>query len=293
MEAQEPPIYIVVPGSVYRRDSDATHTPMFHQLEGLAVDEDITLATSRACCSSSPARCSASEREVRLRSGYFPFTEPSVEVDISCFRCGGDGHAARRRRAARSARAPAGSRSSARGWSTRTCYGFVRRQGLRPRAGPGLRVRHGHRPDRDAQARRARPARRCSRTTCASWSSSAHEGPVSPGCARYCDPGIARRGARRAAPPSTAEVEQIDRIGVGDPDALRDRQGAERRAAPRRRPADASARSTTARASRARSSAARPTSPPARPWRWRCPAPSCPTARSSARPSCAASSRAG
>ena len=91
MEAEEPPIYIVVPGRVYRRDSDATHTPMFHQLEGLAIDEDITLADLRGVLLSFARQMFGEEREVRLRSGYFPFTEPSVEVDISCFACNAKG----------------------------------------------------------------------------------------------------------------------------------------------------------------------------------------------------------
>jgi phenylalanyl-tRNA synthetase alpha chain len=91
MERQEPPIYIVVPGRVYRRDSDATHTPMFHQLEGLAVDEDITLADLQGVLLEFARAMFGPERRVRLRSGFFPFTEPSVEVDIDCFRCDGSG----------------------------------------------------------------------------------------------------------------------------------------------------------------------------------------------------------
>jgi phenylalanyl-tRNA synthetase alpha chain len=91
MERQEPPIYIVVPGRVYRRDSDATHTPMFHQLEGLAVDEDITLADLQGVLLEFARAMFGPERRVRLRSGFFPFTEPSVEVDIDCFKCGGQG----------------------------------------------------------------------------------------------------------------------------------------------------------------------------------------------------------
>ena len=91
MEAQGPPIYIVVPGRVYRRDSDATHTPMFHPLEGLAVDEDITLADLQGVLLSFARAMFGAEREVRLRSGYFPFTEPSVEVDVSCFACDAKG----------------------------------------------------------------------------------------------------------------------------------------------------------------------------------------------------------
>jgi phenylalanyl-tRNA synthetase alpha chain len=94
MEMQAPPIYIVVPGRVYRRDSDASHTPMFHQLEGLAVDEDITLGDLRGILLEFSRAMFGAEREVRLRSGYFPFTEPSVEVDISCFNCGGSGYMA-------------------------------------------------------------------------------------------------------------------------------------------------------------------------------------------------------
>jgi phenylalanyl-tRNA synthetase alpha chain len=91
MEIQEPPIYIVIPGKVYRRDSDATHTPMFHQVEGLAVDEDITLADLQGVLLEFARAIFGPEREIRLRPHYFPFTEPSVEVDVSCFACGGTG----------------------------------------------------------------------------------------------------------------------------------------------------------------------------------------------------------
>jgi phenylalanyl-tRNA synthetase alpha chain len=92
MEAQEPPIYIVVPGRVYRPDTpDATHVPMFWQLEGLAIDEDITLADLQGVLLQFARQMFGEETRVRLRPGYFPFTEPSVEVDVSCFRCGGTG----------------------------------------------------------------------------------------------------------------------------------------------------------------------------------------------------------
>ena len=91
MEAQPPPIYAIFPGRVYRRDSDATHTPMFHQVEGLAVAEDITLADLRGTLTEFAHAIFGGDRRVRLRSGYFPFTEPSVEVDVSCFACGGSG----------------------------------------------------------------------------------------------------------------------------------------------------------------------------------------------------------
>jgi phenylalanyl-tRNA synthetase alpha chain len=92
MERQEPPIYIVVPGRVYRPDTaDATHVPMFHQLEGLAIDEDLTLADLQGTLLAFAREMFGEHTEVRLRPGYFPFTEPSVEVDVSCFRCGGTG----------------------------------------------------------------------------------------------------------------------------------------------------------------------------------------------------------
>jgi phenylalanyl-tRNA synthetase alpha chain len=93
MEAQPPPIYIVIPGRVYRPDTpDATHVPMFHQLEGLAIDEDITLADLQGVLLAFARQMFGEHTEVRLRPGYFPFTEPSVEVDVSCFRCGGTGY---------------------------------------------------------------------------------------------------------------------------------------------------------------------------------------------------------
>ncbi|MGA7705895.1 MAG: phenylalanine--tRNA ligase subunit alpha [Solirubrobacteraceae bacterium] len=97
MEAHPPPLYVVIPGRVYRPDSDATHTPQFHQVEGLAVDEDITLADlkgtllafAKTVFGNAPE--GTSERDVRLRPHFFPFTEPSVEVDVSCFHCSGKG----------------------------------------------------------------------------------------------------------------------------------------------------------------------------------------------------------
>ncbi|HKJ36979.1 MAG TPA: phenylalanine--tRNA ligase subunit alpha [Solirubrobacterales bacterium] len=91
MEAQEPPIFIVVPGTVYRRDSDATHTPMFNQVEGLAVAEGITLADLKGTLLTLSRALFGPERDVRIRPHFFPFTEPSVEFDASCFRCDGTG----------------------------------------------------------------------------------------------------------------------------------------------------------------------------------------------------------
>jgi len=91
MEAHPPPLYVVIPGRVYRPDSDATHTPQFHQVEGLAVDEDITLADLKGTLLAFARQIFGAERNVRLRPHFFPFTEPSVEVDVSCFQCGGEG----------------------------------------------------------------------------------------------------------------------------------------------------------------------------------------------------------
>lgn len=91
MEAHPPPLYVVIPGRVYRPDSDATHTPQFHQIEGLAVDEDITLADLKGTLLMFARAVFGEERDVRLRPHFFPFTEPSVEVDVSCFNCEGEG----------------------------------------------------------------------------------------------------------------------------------------------------------------------------------------------------------
>jgi len=82
---------VIVPGRVYRPDSDATHTPQFHQIEGLAVDEDITLADLKGTLLTFARAVFGDERDVRLRPHFFPFTEPSVEVDVSCFHCDGKG----------------------------------------------------------------------------------------------------------------------------------------------------------------------------------------------------------
>ncbi len=91
MEAQPPPIFLIMPGKVYRRDSDATHTPMFHQVEGLAIGEGITLADLKGTLEGLLRAIFGAEREIRMRPHFFPFTEPSVEVDVSCFRCAGSG----------------------------------------------------------------------------------------------------------------------------------------------------------------------------------------------------------
>ncbi|MEA2298033.1 MAG: phenylalanyl-tRNA synthetase alpha chain [Solirubrobacteraceae bacterium] len=87
MEHRPPPLYVIVPGRVYRPDNDATHTPQFHQIEGLAVDEGITLADLKGTLLAFAQAIFGDEREILLRPHFFPFTEPSVEVDVSCFAC--------------------------------------------------------------------------------------------------------------------------------------------------------------------------------------------------------------
>lgn len=91
METAPPPIFMIVPGKTYRRDSDATHSPMFHQVEGLAVGEGITLADLKGTLLAMLREVFGPDREIRMRPHFFPFTEPSVEFDVSCFRCGGSG----------------------------------------------------------------------------------------------------------------------------------------------------------------------------------------------------------
>ncbi|MBC1456218.1 phenylalanine--tRNA ligase subunit alpha [Listeria newyorkensis] len=86
------PIKIICPGKVYRRDNDdATHSHQFTQIEGLVVDENITLADLKGTLTVLAKKMFGEERDVRLRPSFFPFTEPSVEMDISCFKCGGEG----------------------------------------------------------------------------------------------------------------------------------------------------------------------------------------------------------
>jgi len=85
------PVRIIVPGKVYRRDDDATHSPMFHQVEGLAVDKEISFANLKSTLLLFAREMFGPEQKIRLRPSFFPFTEPSAEVDISCVICGGSG----------------------------------------------------------------------------------------------------------------------------------------------------------------------------------------------------------
>jgi phenylalanyl-tRNA synthetase alpha chain len=89
MLSQPPPVYVVCPGRTYRRDSDPTHTPMFHQIEGLAVDRGLTLGHLKGTLAAMARHVFGEAVRIRLRPSYFQFTEPSVELDVSCFACGG------------------------------------------------------------------------------------------------------------------------------------------------------------------------------------------------------------
>ncbi|MBT8137905.1 MAG: phenylalanine--tRNA ligase subunit alpha, partial [Gammaproteobacteria bacterium] len=91
MQAGELPLKLIAPGRVYRCDSDLTHTPMFHQVEGLLVDENVSFANLKAILHGFAQRFFERDLKMRLRPSYFPFTEPSAEVDIECVMCSGSG----------------------------------------------------------------------------------------------------------------------------------------------------------------------------------------------------------
>jgi phenylalanyl-tRNA synthetase alpha chain len=91
MRAQKPPVRVICPGVVYRRDADITHSPMFHQVEGLAVDRDVTMADLRGTLELFAREMFGPRSKIRFRPSFFPFTEPSAEVDVVCFLCAGAG----------------------------------------------------------------------------------------------------------------------------------------------------------------------------------------------------------
>jgi len=91
MKKNKPPLFIIVPGKVYRRDYDVSHTPMFTQIEGLVVDKDINFGNLKWTLETFAHEIFGRDRAVRFRPHYFPFTEPSAEVDVSCNICGGEG----------------------------------------------------------------------------------------------------------------------------------------------------------------------------------------------------------
>ncbi len=91
MKKTDPPLRIIAPGKVYRRDYDITHTPMFYQIEGLYVDENVTMSNLKASLEFFCKRFFGRDAQLRFRPSYFPFTEPSAEIDVSCVVCGGEG----------------------------------------------------------------------------------------------------------------------------------------------------------------------------------------------------------
>lgn len=91
MESRRPPVRVIAPGKVYRVDSDATHSPMFHQVEGLLIDRRITFGDLKGTLAAVAKSLFGHDRAVRFRPSYFPFTEPSAEMDVSCGLCGGSG----------------------------------------------------------------------------------------------------------------------------------------------------------------------------------------------------------
>ncbi len=95
METQPPPLRVIVPGAAYRHDYDVTHSPMFHQIEGFLVDRRVTFADLKGVLTLALQRLFGSGTRVRFRPAFFPFTEPSAEVDIGCFQCGGEDGACR------------------------------------------------------------------------------------------------------------------------------------------------------------------------------------------------------
>ncbi len=147
MKLQGVPIRLIAPGPVYRRDSDVTHTPMFHQVEGLVLDEDVSLANLKGVLAGFAEQFFEKPRGLRFRPSYFPFTEPSAEVDIQCVLCDGAGCRICKQT----------------GWLEILGCGMVHPNvltacGDRRDALAGLRLRHGHRAARDAALRRQRPA---------------------------------------------------------------------------------------------------------------------------------------
>ena len=143
MEKQQPPVRIVVPGKVYRRDNpDATHGYMFHQIEGLAVDTDITFCDFKGTVEYFVREFLGPKAKIRLRPSYFPFTEPSAEVDATCHVCGGSG--------CRDLQTVGLDRIVRRGNGE---SGGVRLRELRRRASVGICVWNGRRPAGDDEVR--------------------------------------------------------------------------------------------------------------------------------------------
>ena len=149
MEKMKPPVRIVIPGKVHRNDPpDASHSPMFHQVEGLAVDTNITFCDLKGTLDHAMKALFGSSVKTSFRPSFFPFTEPSAEMMVSCFICGGSGK--RGSEPAVPASRPDGSKFSAAAWSIRmsTALSITIPKSF------GLRLRHGRRPHRDSEIRR-------------------------------------------------------------------------------------------------------------------------------------------
>ena len=153
---REPPVYVVCPGRVYRTDElDATHTPVFHQIELLAVDEGLTMADLKGTLDHMVQALFGEDMKTRLRPNYFPFTEPSAEMDMLCYVCRGEsvGNPDRPCRTC-----------SSEGWIELGGCGMVNPQGAhrlrrRPREVQRIRLRVRHRADADVPPQRRRHAR--------------------------------------------------------------------------------------------------------------------------------------
>ena len=294
MERQPPPIYLVVPGRVYRPDSDATHTPQFHQMEGLAVDTDITLGDLQGTLLTFARAIFGDEREcgcARISS-----RSPSPASRSTCPASTAPTASPLTASGARCARAPPGSRSSAPGWSTPTCSSTCASTATTPRRSRGSRSGWGSSGSR-CSATASRTCACSTTTTCASWSSSddrRRPQPPRPGLMRvplewlheYCRPELDADALGERLAMSGTAVEGIEHHGVAELGHFV--VGKVLEAGPTPTPTGSGgAWSTPATVSPRRSSAGPRTSPPVRPLRWPRPARSCPTAPPCARPSCA------
>ena len=211
MERRPPPIYVIVPGRVYRPDSDATHTPQFHQVEGLAVDEGVTLADLQGTLLTFARAIFGDAREVRMRPHFFPFTEPSVEVDVSCFNCTHGVTALGRR--CPLCKGTAWIEILGAGMVDPNVLAHVADNGYDPERGAGVRVRHGDRADRDAQARRPGPAPVLRQRRPLPGAVLAMRVPVS-WLREYCSPELDTFALAERLAMTGTEVERVETHGV-------------------------------------------------------------------------------
>ena len=289
MESQPPPVYVIVPGRVYRRDAlDATHSPQFQQVEGIAVDRGLTLGDLKGTLQHFARELFGPEREVLMGSDFFPFTEPSVQLSVSCFLCDGRG--------CRTVQGLGLDRDPGRGHG-RPERVRLRRRATTPRSGRASRSAWASSASRCC-ATASITCAASTTTTCASSSSSregSDEGP-----ARMAPGSPGRPAARRSPSCARASRSQASRSRRSRAAACPSRTGSRSSSWPascsrptrtRTRTACSSARSIPAARSRVRSCAAPGTSAPATPSPWRRPACACPTGARSSAPSCAARSR--